>query len=68
MELVGRVRADKLEAERMREVAKKKMEEAEVKCSSIDHNLYCTCNIHNTARSNVYNRARAVHCIVAYCA
>ena len=31
MELVGRVRADKLEAERMREVAKKKMEEAEVK-------------------------------------
>ena len=31
VELVGRVRADKLEAERMREVAKKKMEEAEVK-------------------------------------
>ena len=30
VELVGHVRADKLESERMREVAKKKMEEAEV--------------------------------------
>ena len=48
MELVGRVRADKLEAERMREVAKKKMEEAEVKM--LIFNLYCSYSVLSVLR------------------
>ena len=71
VELVGRVRADKLEAERMREVAKKRMDEAEVKCSL--HLYHCTCIIHSTAHTwctctihvaMFYGGDRA---IVAYC-